>query len=837
MDSASRSPGPIVIVRHSHMDQEWLTTFGRSCRRFRAVLDEVLDLLEANPDERFVLDGVPFLEAERTDLPPEGEVGASSLYHRLYVAGLELGHAAPRTPRSDGMRRLRRAVADGQVEWVGTYVQPDTNLPAGEALVRQCLEARRWCGEHLGAMPHVGWNMDCFGQSAQLPQILRTSGYDALLAFRTGPVDDPSVSGAPARLEPAFRFRGLDGTMIPTHVLPLGYSPGVTRYPHFAAWMSTVGRLPRAVERLIALSGSQPVLVPFGTEFSGAVPGARALLRRVRRLAPDRRVSIDTPTAYFGALEAFHEDLPVHDGDLNPVYPGTHSLRPEVKRADRRLTASLLTAEALDALTAVRGCAGSPTDELRAAWHRLLTNQAHDSISGCHVQAVTRDVLRRSGEGQALALRVGERQLQRLTADVLGPPDPARSGDGDRPIAVFNSLGWDRTDRVVVPWQGPLPAKIVGPGGASLPFRTRTRVDGSWIEVACAVPAFGYALLRACAGPEPRDRVEAIDPVGLTAGPGRVEPAGSGGFAFTVDGEAVAEGLPLILEEDRGNAYLPSVGGPIGTHAATTWRAERTAVGQRMLLAGSLGPSHAKVVLDAVPGRCWIGLHIEGAGIPDGSRVRLPLRLPTGSTARHAVPYGEAQCSGPAAVRTYVRFGGRAGVANFGVPAHEFGPGAVDLIAVRSVRLLSNRLPLLRLRIPIDAVVPTGWHADLALAADARRAGAELNRPLLAHAIAGGWPDGAEPAEGRLLPRPDGPDSVAVTAIKRPFEGEGLVLRLLNAADRPATATLAFPTAGRVRRTDATEAGGTTVRRWKGAYRLKLRGWEIATVVWQPRRG
>ena len=197
-DFPSDDTAPIVIVRHSHMDQEWLTSFARSHRRFRAVLEEILDLLEANPDERFTLDGVPFLDA----LARTGTLGTrldfTSIYHRFYVAGLELGHSTPRMSGAVALSRVRDLVTTGQIELVGAFVQPDTNLPAGEALVRQCLEARRWFREHLGASPRIGWNMDCFGQSAQLPQILRTCGYDALLAFRTGPVGDPSVSGAPA---------------------------------------------------------------------------------------------------------------------------------------------------------------------------------------------------------------------------------------------------------------------------------------------------------------------------------------------------------------------------------------------------------------------------------------------------------------------------------------------------------------------------------------------------------------------------------------------------------------------------------------------------------------
>ena len=803
--------GPIVVVRHSHMDQEWLMPFGPSLRRFRSVLAEVLEGLEANPKDRFTLEGVPFLEALR-----RGDCGSpvmtySSAYHRLYAAGLRAGHGRRVDVGEGTISRLRDRVAAGQVEVVGTYTQPDTNLPAGEALVRQGLEARRWFERHLGTAPTVAWNMDCFGQCSQLPQILRACGYTALLAFRTGPVGDPSVSGAPAGLEPAFVFCGPDGSKLLTHVMPLGYSPGTKRSPRAAAWAAVVGRVPRVVSRLTEMSGDGPVLVPLGEEFSAMLPGVPQLLTRLRGEPPRRRVLLGSAREYFDALATDAADLPRHHGDLNPVYPGTHALRPEVKRDDRRLTAAVLAAEALDALLAAAGVeARGASGRVRAAWQDLLTNQAHDSICGCHVPDVTRDVRARTRRGLAAAREALEAGARAMGGDVV----------------VFNPLGWARTDVVDVPWTGPPPGGLEGPDGP-VPWRMVRGRDGARLQAWVTVPPLGAVRLGLRGGR--REAVEHVEDVhALTSGALRVALRADGGFDATADGGAFASFLPLALEHDLGNAYLPDVGGVLATFEGLPWRTSRSALGRSAGCEGVLAGSAARVRLDQVPGRSWIGIRLDGDAIPDQSRLRLRARTP--ERMRYAVPLGEMDRLGPVAARTYARFGDHGGLANLGVPSMEIAAGRADVILARSVRLLSQRLPLQRLRIPIDAFVRDGWSARLAVGPHPRRMGRELNQPLVGVQVAGGSGD---PAEIPLLQPLEAPPSVEVLAVKRPEEGEGLVLRLLQAGPRPARLVFRAPGPGRVWRTDATEGDGEELQGLDGEYPLELGGWTMTTLVWR----
>jgi len=834
---ASGAPGPVFVVRHSHMDQEWITTFGRSLGRYESVLARVLRRLEADPDDRFVLDGIPPLAAILDGDEPRPNMAYGSVYHRLYAAGLELGHGRTRRRITPARlrERLRGAVARGQLEIVGTYTQPDTNLPAGEALVRQGLVARRWTRETLGTVPTVAWNLDSFGQSAQLPQILTQCGYDALLAFRIAPTEDPGVSAGPEDLPASFLFRGLDGTEIPTHVLPEGYSPGVVRTPALLSWLSAGTRMVDAALRLADEAGPLPVLLPFGTEYSPPLPGLQRLLRRLRAALPDRPVALSSSRAFFDELARNRSRLRIHRGDLNPVFPGTHALRPALKRADRVATSTVLAAEMLDALLAARGLGDTPRRRAAdQAWIPLLTNHAHDSIGGCHAAAVTADVAGRYGEASRRARTSLDQGLAALAPT---------SGKASRSLVLFNPLGWERTDVARVPWSGPAPEGIRGPDGSPLPFSVSAVGGSGVLAVRATLPAFGFAVLST--GPRTRVRDGAGPPPdagAFVAGRTRVRPLAGGRIELSTDEGRVAVVERPRLEADRGNAYLPRIGGALDEMTITPWRFDGDPLGRTAVCDGVLGGAPLRITLREVPGRDWIGLSVEGGAVKAGRRIRLPIRKAVPGPSRYEVPFGEMDRRGPVAVQGYVRLRGEAGVANLGCPAHEIGGETVDIVLLRSIRLLSQRRPLLRLRIPIDATVDGPWRVDLGLAADARRAARELCQPMVGTRANFGAARGSSAppgfrggTRGSLFPPLVAPSTVEVVAFKRSEDGAAIAIRLLQMADDPATAWLTTPGPGRIELADAGERVKRSLRRRGGRVRVELGPWQLVTLLWHAR--
>ena len=138
--------------------------------------------------------------------------------------------------------RMRRAVADGRMELQGSFwVEPDTNLPSGESLVRQALVGRRFLQEEFGLADdqlRLCWLPDTFGYNGNLPQILRGTGMDW---FQTIKLAWNTVNDFPHR---SFLWQGIDGSTVLVHMPPEGdYNSrgaadnlltGLKKYPEIA---------------------------------------------------------------------------------------------------------------------------------------------------------------------------------------------------------------------------------------------------------------------------------------------------------------------------------------------------------------------------------------------------------------------------------------------------------------------------------------------------------------------------------------------------------------------------------------------------------------------------
>ena len=95
--------------------------------------------------------------------------------------------------------RIRALVKRGQWHIMGGWhLQPDCNMPSGEAFVRQILAGRNYFAEKFVAFPTVAVNVDPFGHTRGLVQIMAKSGYTGYLFMR------PSEKSIPV---PAEQFR------------------------------------------------------------------------------------------------------------------------------------------------------------------------------------------------------------------------------------------------------------------------------------------------------------------------------------------------------------------------------------------------------------------------------------------------------------------------------------------------------------------------------------------------------------------------------------------------------------------------------------------------------
>ena len=206
----------------------------------------------------------------------------------------------------------------------GWHLQPDCNLPCGESFVRQITAGLRFFNDRFGARPRVAFNVDPFGHTRGLVQVLAKSGYTGYLFCRPDarhlrlPADD-------------FVWVGYDGSTVLAHRAAGHYN-------------SERGRARAKAEQwLAAHAQDDDGLLLWGVGNHGGGPSREDLhaLAALAAATPGRAIVHGRPEDYFERLGNRAVPLPRHEGDLNPWAPGCYTSMSTVKRAHRRLESRL----------------------------------------------------------------------------------------------------------------------------------------------------------------------------------------------------------------------------------------------------------------------------------------------------------------------------------------------------------------------------------------------------------------------------------------------------------------------------------------------------------------
>jgi len=318
-------------------------------------------------------------------------------------------------------RRIQKLVKAGKWHIMGGwYLQPDCNMPSGEAIVRQILVGRKYFSEKFGVTPTTALNFDSFGHSRGLVQIMARSGYDSYIYCRP-PMDRCAI--------PAdnYTWVGFDGSTITNCRAQDMYVTGEGQAAAKVGWL-----LPRFKDRPCAY-----VLWGIGNHGGGpSLKDLRMLNKTIRAKAGEFDIVHSTPEAYFKQLH--HEvkrgrmRLPKVDYDLNPIMVGCYTSMAQIKQTYRRIENELLITEKMAATAASQGLIDYPDDELSAAQRDMLFAQFHDILPGSSVQPVEQSSLRLMNHGLEILSRVRARAFFAL-ASGQKKIQPSRL-----PILVYN---------------------------------------------------------------------------------------------------------------------------------------------------------------------------------------------------------------------------------------------------------------------------------------------------------------------------------------------------------------------------------------------------------------
>lgn len=415
----------LYIVPHTHWDREWYGSFQLFRLRLVRLLNKLLNLLERDPDYRsFNLDGQTVILEDYLEVHPEKR------------------------------EQLKQLISNKRLFVGPWYILPDEFLSGGEAMVRNLLLGGQMATE-FGHRMNVGYIPDTFGHIAQLPQIFAGFELENIMHFR-----GMDVGELPSELW----WEGSDGTRLLLHHLSniIGYSDAAVLHEHPR----------RAAQDLRALAlykaeraTTNIVLALQGVDHTEANEN----LSEIINVAND---SIDDVEFIHASLEEFWTaltdatfalDLPVVQGELRDVPRSQDAMNFLLynvlsSRADNKLdNAKTLTAleswaEPWAAQSAAMGIADYPKGHLWTAWRWLLKNHPHDSIGGCSVDAVHRQMTTRFEWAREIADGLTE-ERHRLIVDQL---DLSKVGENELAVVLFNGTAWERDEVISVEIDVPL---------------------------------------------------------------------------------------------------------------------------------------------------------------------------------------------------------------------------------------------------------------------------------------------------------------------------------------------------------------------------------------------
>jgi alpha-mannosidase len=334
---ADASMMPVTIVGHGHLDLVWL--WPEKSGDFKAVhtFANQLDVQSRYPEMVFNYSQPASYEAVER-----------------------------RTPEVIG--RVKDAIADGRWEATGAmYVESDTQIACGEALVRAIELGQAGFETYRGEPSKIVWIPDVFGYSGVLPTLMAGFGVPY---FYTTKMHWSSATRNPYS---SFRWIGNDGSEVLSHLSWHGYNNEARP----AELISSTRNHRQAAHHYETI-----VPVGYGDGGGGVNDAMCERVRRMSDLAGVPRASWGKAEAFFDRMNDVRDRLPAWQGEMYLEYHrGVQTTQAELKRVFRRLESAL---QAKEAVACVRGT--GPIDE--HAWKRVVFAQFHDYIPGSSIRQV-----------------------------------------------------------------------------------------------------------------------------------------------------------------------------------------------------------------------------------------------------------------------------------------------------------------------------------------------------------------------------------------------------------------------------------------------------------------
>lgn len=367
----------VHVIAHTHWDFEWYFTRQQARVQFAYHMAEVLQALDTNQLDAYLLDGQMSIVDDYLQTNPE---------------------------QREHMRKLIQARRLFVGPW---YTQIDEMVTSGESIVRNLQLGHKMAAD-LGGVMKVGYLPDSFGQGQDMPKIYRGFDIDSTVFWRGMP------HGKDAR---HFYWTANDGSKVLVANIKNGYYAGVGLIESDDA--------EALLHRIATDTHALDLDLPVGGDQRAVDFNLKDRLRSANAQQDEFELVEDNYPDFFKAL-AKTPDLPTYQGEFvdpsaSKIHRGIYSSRADLKELYDRIEHLMVdVVEPLMAVAANHGIEPQP-GIVDAIWKTVSRGQAHDSSGGCNSDETNRDIFQRGTEALQMAESLRDYLLRKLASNAPEP--------------------------------------------------------------------------------------------------------------------------------------------------------------------------------------------------------------------------------------------------------------------------------------------------------------------------------------------------------------------------------------------------------------------------------
>ncbi len=405
----------ISVISSTHWDREWYRDFQSFRFHLVNVISEVLDVLEKDSTyTAFILDGQTAIIEDYLEAMPHDR------------------------------EKIRQLLDDKRLIAGPFYTMPDENLASGETLIKNLQYGKTYLKDLANAPTwKVGYVCDMFGHIAQFPQILNGFGIkNAVLGRGTNSHET----------EAFFNWKSPDGSKVTTFKLPEegGYATFwhevLNPYTGYGDVLneSTLNLAVQHVENEKLRTNLPFVILTCGSDHE-----------KIQHCIPKMMKALgehfECETSICGIEELFEEireyEIPTVKGELQKtakkktihhvLIPSSLSSRIDIKKANDKSQSLLEKNVGATSALAKMYKISMPEALIEKAYKYLILNNTHDSICGCSLATVHKDMLYRNRQIDSIAKGYSGRVFAKLVDGDALPTRPEMT------LSIFNPLPYE----------------------------------------------------------------------------------------------------------------------------------------------------------------------------------------------------------------------------------------------------------------------------------------------------------------------------------------------------------------------------------------------------------